>query len=849
MWRVAFQGLRGRKGPFVGAFLALAVAAALVMACGTLLEAGLTSQSPVERYAAAPVVVAGDQTAKVNAGTGGEDRVALYERSRVPSALGPRLAAVPGVRTAIADVTIPADLYTSRGRVEGPGGHPTAAHPWSTAALTPYALTSGHAPAAADELVLDAGMARRGGLHVGQRVRLASNGPARTMTVVGIARTRAEVKRQGVLFVTTSEAQRLNAVPGRVDAIGILPDRGVQTEALAGRVRDALQGRQRAVTGSARGDVEHIENAEAKDAVTAIGSTFGGIALFIALFVVASTIGLSVLQREREVALLRAVAATPKQVRRMIRWEALLVALVASAVGVVPGALMAGALGHALSERGIAPEDMVVSPGIVPVVAAVGTTVLTAMLAVAAAGRRAARVRPTQALQDSATERRLIGPGRVIAGLLAGAAAAGLIALSVTADAQTASDAAVGSSFALVLAVAFLGPILTRVVTLLLRPVLGRRASVGGYLAISNMRASSRQFASAVTPLVLTVALSSTMVFLATTREHATSKQERQRVIADAVIQSDGAGVPRSAVDDALRIPGVAAAVGTAQTTLGPSLGASYQATPVAVADPNQIDKVLDLDVRSGSLRGLHDGTVGLSEERAEEAHAGVGDRVSLTLGDGTRRSARVVATYERGLGFGEVLMPSAMARGHLTSPLLDTVLIRAAAGTPPEAIQARLRSLAGRYPGVTIGDRHDLAVRVDANREANDWLFRILAGIVFAFTAIAVVNTLMMIGLHRKRELALLRLVGSTPRQIRSMARWEAGILVALGLGLGGLIALITLIPTSNVISGSPVPHAPLALVVLIFGSSAVVGWLGTQIATRLALRARPVDAMGLRD
>ena len=75
------------------------------------------------------------------------------------------------------------------------------------------------------------------------------------------------------------------------------------------------------VTGSARGDVEHIENAEARDAVTAIGGTFGGLALVIAMFVVASTIGLSVLQRQREVALLRAVAATPKQVRRMIRWE------------------------------------------------------------------------------------------------------------------------------------------------------------------------------------------------------------------------------------------------------------------------------------------------------------------------------------------------------------------------------------------------------------------------------------------------------------------------------------------------------------------------------------------------
>jgi putative ABC transport system permease protein len=193
--------------------------------------------------------------------------------------------------------------------------------------------------------------------------------------------------------------------------------------------------------------------------------------------------------------------------------------------------------------------------------------------------------------------------------------------------------------------------------------------------------------------------------------------------------------------------------------------------------------------------------------------------------------------------------MPTTMAAGHTTSPLLDTVLIETAPGVSAAAVRDRLRPLVDRYPGLSIGDRHDLAARVDSSRAANEWLFRILSGIVFAFTAVAVVNTLMMIGLHRTRELALLRLVGSTPRQIRSMARWEAAMLLTLGLGLGAGIALITLAPTSKLITGSPIPHAPVGVVLLIFGSSAAVGLFGTQVATRLALRARPVDAIGLRD
>ena len=178
MLRVAFQGLRGRKGPFVGAFLALAVAAALVMACGTLLQAGVQSKSPVERYSAAPIVVAGDQNETVNAGTDAEDSIPLFERARVSSSLVPRLAAVAGVRHAIGDVTVPAALLGSRGAVDGPTGHPNAVHPWETAALTPYTLRSGRAPKAADELVIDAGLARRGAERRSPRsARIQRSGP------------------------------------------------------------------------------------------------------------------------------------------------------------------------------------------------------------------------------------------------------------------------------------------------------------------------------------------------------------------------------------------------------------------------------------------------------------------------------------------------------------------------------------------------------------------------------------------------------------------------------------------------------------------------------------------------
>src|SRR3954462_3183908 len=172
------------------------------MACGTLLQAGLTSKSPVERYAAAPIVVAGSQSVAVNVGTENEERIPLFERVHVSASLAPRLAALDGVQAAVADISVPARVKGSRGIADGPGGHATALHPWAAAVLTPYGLEHGRAPRGAGELVVDAGVAARGRLRVGQRVLLESNGPDARMTVVGVARPSVAVARQGVLFAS-----------------------------------------------------------------------------------------------------------------------------------------------------------------------------------------------------------------------------------------------------------------------------------------------------------------------------------------------------------------------------------------------------------------------------------------------------------------------------------------------------------------------------------------------------------------------------------------------------------------------------------------------------------------------
>jgi putative ABC transport system permease protein len=287
----------------------------------------------------------------------------------------------------------------------------------------------------------------------------------------------------------------------------------------------------------------------------------------------------------------------------------------------------------------------------------------------------------------------------------------------------------------------------------------------------------------------------------------------------------------------------VRSAVALTPTTLGPSLGVSDETISAQVLDGGQ-GGGFDPGVTAGSLGALHGDAIALGNRRADAAHAHIGDRVAVMLGDGTPAHATVVAIYTRALGFGDALIAPELAAGHQTNPLLGTILVQTA---DPAAVARRLRALASRYPGLRVTDRASLASATDADRAANRWLGPLFVLIIFAFTSIAVVNTLTMIGLQRGRELALLRLVGGTPGQVRSMARWEALLIVTIGLGVGLAIAAAALLPLSYALTGSLRPNVPLDQLGAILGVSTLLALMALALPTRRALRSRPVDAIGV--
>jgi putative ABC transport system permease protein len=844
VWDIALATVRERKAGFVGVFVAVLCGSTLVTALGVLFESGLRAGVPPQRYAAAAVVVGGAQSLPV-----AEDLDPHFsERVPLPAEAVGKIAAVPEVDRAVGDVSVPVDLVSVGGPVVG--------HGWSSAVLAPFSLRDGSAPGRATEVVLDADLARRADVGVGDDIALAVGASPATYTVTGIAAPPGadRLGRQPVLFFSDNQARRLSGRPDQVDAIGVLARPGADPDALAERIRSALPGTElRTYTGGSRGDVEFLDVGRARARLVVLALAFAGTAMMIALLVIASTLALSIQQRRRELALLRAVGASRRQLHRMVGAEILLVAGSAAILGAGPGIMVAYLLRSVFATGGVLPADFGLALSPLPAVAAVLLCVGCAWVAGWVAARRPARISPVEALGESAVEPPALHRLRVLAGWAAavlGLAASGLPTLI---PGEAAVAGAASSALLLVAAVALLGPRLMAGAVRLIGGPLRRIAPVGGFLATANTLASSRRLAAAVTPLVLAVTIASVQLFSQTTVAATAAEQAREGVVADFVVSSAGSGLGPGVIDAVRGVDGVEVASPIVRSGVlvphlqaGKPKAASYTAQGV---DPDRLARVLDLEPRSGSLDRLRGETVALSQLAAETLGVRVGSGIDLRLGDGTRTRPTVVAIYGRGLGFGDVTLPHDVLAAHTTLRSDQAILVRAGAAADRSGLASALRGLAANHPGLVVLDRDGLAAAGQAQRRAQSWPNLIALAVLLAYIAIAVVNTLVMATAARGREFALLRLIGTGRAQVVRMMRIEALLVVGVATVVGTLVAIPPLVEISLGLTESPTPSFSAGVFAAIIGVTAALGFLAIGVPTRYALRAPPVDAIGIRE
>jgi putative ABC transport system permease protein len=851
--RLALQTMRSRLHGFAGAFVALTIAVAVVTACGILVESGARARAPVDRHAGAPVVVAAKQSLALTVGDT-QESFRLPEQPRIPAALAQRVAAVDGVGRVVADRSIPVNVASMGGRMlEAPDGEAVRGHGWSSAVLTPYTLNDGHPPRAADEVVLDGTLATQGGVSVGEEVRITSTDGTETYTVVGLASTPNGRTWLGAVFMTDARAAGLAVNPARIEAVGVLLVPGASPEDVAERIERAVGGEIAALTGDERGAADARTATAQNEELVALGGAFGGLAVMLAIFVVAATLGLSVLQRGREIALLRTVGAKPRQIRRLLVGEALIVALAAGLAGIAPGVLLASFLFDALQGRGIGAESATLVVGPLPVLISVGVGVVTAALAAWLGGRRAARIRPTAALAEAALEPKRIGWIRILLGLafLAGGAYVSSAAFSL--QGEDAAAASFGVVMILMVAVGLLGPLLARIGAAVYGPSVSRLFPTSGFLAMASVRTRARRFASASTPIALGVAISVALIGSVTVPANAAEEQSRERVLADRALTAP-AGLPAGLSDELRRQPGVAAVTGLLPTEVGAVYGeffgeSTFDFFPAVGVSPQGLEQTLELETRDGSLAALPADGVAVSVDRARSLDVGVGDEVSLWLGDGLRITPRVVATYASSLGFGDFVLPRARVAEHVTDGMDTQVLVDYADGAHVAALEGRLAALAERTPGLEVLDRAGAQAAEDQAAEANAWVNRLMIGVLMAFVAVAAVNSLVMSVGERAAELALLRLVGATPRQVIRTIRAEALAVIGFGVLIGLAVAAATLVPFSLALADTAMPYVPWPVVAGVIAGALLLGLGASELPARNALRRDPVEVIGAQE
>ncbi|UQI43302.1 FtsX-like permease family protein [Streptomyces sp. HU2014] len=846
MGKLARRSLRHRTASFTATFLALLFGATIVMACGGLMETGIRNNTPPERLAGAQLLVTGDPRYSLADDEKHKAKGLFSERVELDEALVERVRAVPGVRTAVGERTIDA-------AVTGGTGTPAAAraHGWESAALTPYALTAGEAPTRPGEAVLDEGLARAAGVRTGDRVAVTAHGTTAPYRVTGVVRPAAgRAVPQATLFLSTAEAARLAPRAGTVADIAVTTRPGTGTAALRERIADALRGHGVTVlAGDDRGAVEHPEVVEGGENLIAVAGAFGGLAVETAVFVVGATVAQAAGQRHRELALLRAVGATRGQLRRLVLGETLMVTALAGAVAWFTGPLA----GHWLYERlvgtGMIAETVEFRQGWIPAVTAGGALLLTALGGGVLGAWRAVRVRPTEALGEAEARQRWISwPRLLLAALfLAGTVALGLVTALVL-EGPVAASTAGPTVLCAAIGFALIGPALTKAAAAVLQWPARLLGGVTGRLAARNCRARSIRVAGAVTPIMLATAVTTGMLYLQTTAADVSGKQFTDGLKADAVVTSAAGGVDPAFVDRVRKVPGVGAA-GAYVTSTGwlerpVDHGQDKRGLALQGVDAGSAGRTLAAPVTAGSLTALRGDTVALPEATAHRLRRGVGDTVRLRLGDGSTAGLRVVALLADRPGYATALVPVTLLAPHTTAGLPAQILVRAAAGTDPRTVAGALRALTAAHPGLTVTDRDGVIDGHARDTRAQASVNFLICGMLIGYTALSVVNTLVISVRDRRREFGLQRLTGATRGQVLRMMTVEAALVTAMGLTLGTLAAAAALVPFSLAATDGWLPSGPPVIYLTTAAGALALALVGTLVPTWAALRIRPVVA-----
>ena len=765
-------------------------------------------------------------------------------RERIPASLADDIAAVEGVAGTFPYLAGYAQAVTAEGKTIGGADQGAQGIAWIDDPDTnPFELVDGRAPVAADEIVIDADTFDEGGFFLGQSVWVLPAPASAPFTVVGvIVDTEGSFPGQVVSFTLQGAASVLGT--SDVDQIFVEAAAGTTPEALVERINESFGGEVEAVTGQTLvSEFQDVIGSFARIIEIAL-QIFAGVALFVGAFVIYNTFTITVAQRMREMALLRAIGASRRQVTVSVLAESTGIGLVASALGAAAGIgigwILLGLLGGFLGDL-----DMSLH---IPTGTLVGGVLLGTVITVAAAyfpARRGARVDPIQALRETATESVSAGRGRTRAGLAV--LVAGL-AIAVWAALGGDSRLLIGAVPLVVIAAVVLGPVVVRPLSQLLAAPLVRSGSITAELARDNASRNPKRTATTSLTLMIGVALIATATMFAATLSNLIAGDLDEELLADHVVEINsnlvfvGAGLDPAIAAEIASLDGVEAAVSVRDSFA--EIDGDF--TPVTGATTADLTVVADVEAVEGTVTGLGPDEVAVNLDTAENKNLAVGDRVSVRFQQGAA-SLTVAGIYDRGDQLLQSwLVDTAVLDAHLPRSLDTRILVRT--GAADAALLAQIDTALAGNPTASLSSRDDYIDDQAGQLDNLLILLYALLGMSVVVALLGIVNTMSLSIYERTRELGLLRAVGMTSKQLRRTVRYESAIIALIGtlagLGLGVFLGWAAFDALGLGYSDFTVPWGSLIAIGI---AGLVAGLLSGILPARRAGRLEVLDAIAV--
>jgi putative ABC transport system permease protein len=698
-------------------------------------------------------------------------------------------------------------VYTQNARVIGKNGKvlptvgaPQAGTDWQGENGL-VELRSGRGPNAPDEVAIDAALAKSSGYGIGDRIGVLTLQPKKTFTVVGIfgfSGNRDTLGGSQTTAFTMPVAQEL--LLGEKDAVSVIDvvaADGVADTALRDDIRAAVGGDYQVRTGQETADAQAADLKTFLNFFTYVLLGFAGVALFVGVFLILNTFSMLVAQRTRELALMRAIGASRRQVIGSVLLEATVIGLLASVLGLAAGVGVGAAIAAFFSSFGGTNLDLTIGVPPTAIIAAfvvgLGVTLVAALFPAV----RASRIPPVAAMRDAATPDK---PLTKITTFGAVVLAAGAIAMALALTGNASLWLLMGGVLLTFVGVALLTPIISRPVVSLL----GRffAWSLPGQLGRRNSARNPRRTAVTAGALMVSIALVTGVSTILSSATASISTSVDKTLQADLVISGQQTGPTPPTFDPAV-VDRVAALPGVQRVAaLYQSMGTvdGDMAFFGAVNDMDATSHVLGLQAAGGSVSELSAGQVIVDEATAKDRGLTVGEKVEIQLPRGNAAEYTVSGIYAKNDASSGFLLPVAAVQNFtVRSPSMG--MIQLADGADAGTVQTAVDKLVADSPEVTVADRSAFVEQQTAAFDQILVFIQILLALAIVIAVLGIINTLALSVIERTRELGLLRAIGLRRSQTMRMITVESvvislfgtllGIVVGIGLGAAVVRAL----------------------------------------------------------